>query len=46
MGTLPSQVIVVSIEIEFQTALENAKLTAFSSLLQLISKRNGYSNFT
>jgi len=35
-------VIVVSIEIELPTALENAQLPAFSSLLQLISKRNDY----
>jgi len=34
--------IVVSIEIELPTALENAQLPAFSSLLQLISKRNDY----
>jgi len=34
--------IVVSIEIELLTALENAQLPAFSSLLQLISKRNDY----
>ena len=36
------RVTVVSIEIELPTALENAQLPAFSSLLQLISKRNDY----
>jgi len=36
--------LVVSIEIELPTALENAQLPAFSSLLQLISKRNDYYN--
>ena len=34
--------IVVSIEIELAIALENAQLPAFSSLLQLISRRNDY----
>jgi len=36
--------IVVSIEIELPTALENAQLPAFSSLLQLISKRNDHNH--